>query len=187
MKSLEPSYRKNYCENCHSIDEFESCKARYPLSQENLNKITHFDKKPENNIRIVIHNGVILLINCQVFLKDRGALSGININVYDLQKYRTEFPDSSPVGQVRSIYEWDELLNSLWIEDCEISVDTQRNKGYGSIMMMQFLVCAKFLGVAIIKGRFSLEDDWNANRREHFYRKHGFSILGRNIELILNK
>ena len=71
---------------------------------------------------------------------------------------------------------------------CDIVMKTNyENKGYGSILMSHYLQYCTKNKVKRIWGIFSKVDEKGDNeaRRNHFYKKHGFEIAGREIEKIL--
>lgn len=52
----------------------------------------------------------------------------------------------------------------------------ERSRGLGSKLMVSFLKFAKHHLVDEIHASFYPADEWNAERRKHFYEKHGFII-----------
>lgn len=159
------------------------------LSNENrrLNKLRYFNEYLENILYVTDHDETTFIITCQTIFKSAGKLFRIDFYGYDLQKFKQGYPDSSPFMYLQTEYEKHGLLRTLWIDDFKIKDEHQINKGYGSIMLEQFIKYAKTLDAGYISGELSTVDDGNKDRRNHFYIKHGFSIDGIKIHLSLDK
>lgn len=81
-----------------------------------------------------------------------------------------------------------QIKDDLSMEIVEfILPETLRNKGIGTIVLNLVLDYAKSERVTIINGMLSDVDNHNKERRNHVYKKAGFTVGENSIELVLNK
>jgi GNAT superfamily N-acetyltransferase len=159
-----------------------------------LNKAKHFNEFPESIVYITNHNDITFIVTCKQSSDFRGRIGNIEFNGYNLDKISVENPYAKPFISLTSVAVYDrglDYLRNLFIQ--EFSAEPcERDKGYGSIVIKQFIKYAKHLDVGYISGRLSPVDIGNEyNKKEsreriyHFYPKHGFTIKGEMLRLQL--
>lgn len=154
-----------------------------------MNKIRHFNDSAENIAYITNHNAATFIITCEVFYNYKGRISEIEFNGYDLKMFQERSHGSKSFIYLRSeaVYNTEhDYLKNLFIRDFRADI-TERDKGYGGVMLEQFIKYANSLNAPYISGEFSFEDigtdndndlskKQNRERLYHFYPKHGFII-----------
>jgi GNAT superfamily N-acetyltransferase len=117
------------------------------------------------------------------------TVKGIELNGYDLDV--NGYSNTKPFITLRCNACYDDnydCLRYLFIQDFN-SCKSTRDKGFGSMVLQQFIEYAKSLDVEYVRGEMSFidigteegrteEQAKNRARLYHFYPKHGFEIDG---------
>ncbi|MGX7203078.1 hypothetical protein BCR22_11670 [Enterococcus plantarum] len=133
----------------------------------------------------------VVTVTKEVDWARHGQIDKMRFELFNLNNPRTPNYRYSEIW-VRMIYHNNaEYLERIIIIDCTTHYE-HINKGYGSILMKEFLHYVKLLNrkELEITGTLSPVDEQkkeNHERRDHFYRKFGFKIEGRRLSLKLNK
>lgn len=193
MKLLRLILQKNYCKNCLLVDNYE--KQNLKLSKENS------DIKSENDTfkrMIKLMNDKVDTNTSAIYFKlDEDVIKLITVkNHYDYQcklirveldgyffhiyEYGRIIPQTMDIDVIYKEHKDNENVVNYCLENFYIaSLNCTPNKGYGSLLMEQFLDYIKPFGAKYVSGFISNYDASNPEHKSrlfHFYQKFGFTI-----------
>lgn len=146
------------------------------LNEKLLIALENFHEYHQNICHICKHNGEFVIITVENEFKYKGYLDKINFYAYVCNIYSKKFKRVQTLySELRYSHDTYELPKSIYI----IDFLGEMNKGYGSIVMTQFLTYIKSLNLSSIKkvtGFLSYVDNDHWDLLIHFYQKFGFKI-----------
>ena len=179
---LKSYINSHYCADCKKVSDLEStiqteksiCKdfERYKLYYE---AVLTFNRYNESIINIISQGNNCILVTAQIEHDYLGKIK--NLNLYAYKFLRNKFKRVQEMFTELCYSE--KLPRSIHIIDFR----GEMNKGYGSIVMSQFLLYVKALNLNSIKritGFLSLADADHWDLLYHFYGKFGFQITEEN-------